>query len=251
MADKQIRLNHIFSSDNKTVIIALDHGIAGISPLAHLEHPRRLIPEVQKTGADAIITTSGIAQHCSDLFGRVGLILRIDGGPSALSGDWNKMEVIKTIDGALRLGADAVIMMGITGTPDEATSLAQMGRVAEECERWGMPLIAEMLPGGFSAVDVTMGHLQVSARLAVELGADIVKISYKGPADGFEEVTSACYKPLVVLGGSKQPLDQLVREISDAQSAGACGVAVGRNVWQAENVKQVITRLIEVIHKKL
>ncbi|MFU8773732.1 MAG: hypothetical protein ACNA8H_15095 [Anaerolineales bacterium] len=60
MADKQVRLNHIFSSDNKTVMIALDHGIAGISPLVHLEHPRRIIPEVRKTGADAIITTQAL-----------------------------------------------------------------------------------------------------------------------------------------------------------------------------------------------
>ena len=30
---KQIRLNRIFASDGKTVIAALDHGIAGIAPL--------------------------------------------------------------------------------------------------------------------------------------------------------------------------------------------------------------------------
>ena len=88
MTNKQIRLNRIFKQDGKTVIAAMDHGIGGITPLAHLEFPRVLLPELVQNGADAIITTPGIARQCSDLFAGAGLILRIDGGPSALTGDW-------------------------------------------------------------------------------------------------------------------------------------------------------------------
>jgi len=151
MTNKQIRLNRIFKPDGKTVIAAMDHGIGGITPLAHLEFPRILLPELIQNGADAIITTPGIARLCSDLFAGAGLILRIDGGPSALTGDWGKMEIIRSVEDALQLGADAVIMMGITGTSEEAHSLATLGLVAARCEKWGTPLVAEMLPGGFSA----------------------------------------------------------------------------------------------------
>ncbi|HCC79332.1 MAG: hypothetical protein A2X25_06405 [Chloroflexi bacterium GWB2_49_20] len=250
MTNKQIRLNRIFKQDGKTVIAAMDHGIAGITPLAHLEFPRVLIPELVQNGADAIITTPGIARHCPDLFIGAGLILRIDGGPSSLTGDWGKMEIIRSVEDALRLGADAVILMGITGTSDEAHSLATMGQVAACCDEWGIPLVAEMLPGGFAAKEVTFDQLIISARLGAELGADIVKMRYQGPAESYQAVTSACYVPLVILGGSRQSPEDLIQEIKQSQLAGARGVAVGRNLWQTEQPGQILTRLVKAIHSK-
>lgn len=247
--NKQIRLNRIFKPDGKTVIAALDHGIAGIIPLAHLEFPRTLLPEVVQNGADAIITTPGIARLCSDLFAGAGLILRIDGGPSALTGDWGKMEIIRSVEDALRLGADAVIMMGTTGTSEEAHSLATLSLVAARCEEWGVPLVAEMLPGGFNAKEVTFDQMMVSARLGAELGADIIKIHYQGPADAFQAVTRGCYIPVVVLGGSKQSPEQLIQEVQQAQLAGARGVAIGRNIWQAEHTGEIMAQLVQAVHQ--
>lgn len=248
--NKQIRLNRIFKPDGKTVIAALDHGIAGITLLAHLEFPRILLPEVVQNGADAIITTPGIARLCSDLFAGAGLILRIDGGPSALTGDWGKMELILAVEDALRLGADAVIMMGITGTPEEAHSLATLGRVAARCAEWGLPLVAEMLPGGFSSKEVTFDQLMISARLAAELGADVIKIRYQGPAEDFQAVTRGCFVPVVILGGSKQSPEQLIQEVQQAQQAGARGVAVGRNIWQAERSGEITAQLVQAVHQR-
>lgn len=245
---KQLRLNHIFGGDGKTMIAALDHGIAGMSPLGHLDHPRVLLPEVVQNGADAVITTPGIARQCSDLFGRAGLILRIDGGPSALSGDWDEMEVLLQAEDALRLGADAVIMMGITGTAKEAQSLASLGRVAARCNEWGLPLIAEMLPGGFAAKEVSIQQIQVSARLAAELGADVVKIKYQAPAEDYQAVICSSYIPVVVLGGSKQSPEQLIGEVKQALGAGARGVAVGRNIWQSECAGEMAALLAGVVH---
>lgn len=247
---KSIRLNRIFKPDGKTVIAALDHGIAGITPLAHLELPRSLLPVVVQHGADAVITTPGIARQSSDLFAGAGLILRIDGGPSALTCDWGKMEMIRSIEDALRLGADAVIMMGITGTPEEAHSLANLGRIAARCQSWGMPLVAEMLPGGFSAKEVSFEQMMVSARLAAELGADMVKIRYQGPAEEFCTVVQACYVPIVVLGGSKQSPDQLLQEVQQALRAGASGVAVGRNIWQSDQPGEITSQLAKAVHQK-
>ncbi len=246
--DKQLRFNRIFGEDGRTVIVALDHGIAGMRLLGHLEFPRTLLPEIVKNGADAIITTPGIAKVCSDLFKGTGLILRVDGGPTALSGNWDEMEVILTVEDALRLGADAIIMMGITGAPKESQSLATLGRVAARCQEWGLPLIAEMLPGGFAAKEIATEQLQVSARLAAELGADVVKIKYQGPTNTYKAVVDSCYIPLVVMGGSKQLPDQLIGEIEQALEAGARGVAVGRNIWQAERAGEIVARLVSVVH---
>ncbi len=153
-SNKQIRLNRIFGTDGRTLVVAMDHGSAGIAPLGALHDPTRLIPDLIDNGADAILTSPGIARLCAHQLGRVGLILRIDGGPTSQTGEWERIQVVLSVEDALRLGADAVIMMGIVGAPGETETLTNLWKVAAACHTWGVPLIAEMLPGGFVAKDL-------------------------------------------------------------------------------------------------
>jgi fructose-bisphosphate aldolase, class I len=245
---KQIRMNRIFAPDGKTVIVALDHGVAGIVPLAGLEYPEVLIPKVISSGADAILTTPGIARFCASQLGRVGLILRVDGGPTSQTGRWEAIRVTLSVEEALRLGADAVAAMGIVGAPGEEDSLSGLISLAAKCHYWGVPLLAEMLPGGFSGGDVTIDQIQIAARIGAECGADIIKIRYKGPPEDYKRVITACYRPLVILGGSKQSSDQLVIEIGQALEAGAVGVAVGRNIWQDPYPELVTAKISQRVH---
>jgi class I fructose-bisphosphate aldolase len=247
-SNKAIRLGRIFSTDQKTVLIALDHGSAGFFPLGGLQDPARLLPAVIASGADAILTSPGIARLCAHQLGRVGLVLRIDGGPSAHTQEWEQIRVVLSIEDALRLGADAVIMMGIVGAPGETETLANLWHVAAECHAWGVPLIAEMLPGGFKAKEVSIEQIAAAARLGAELGADVIKIRYQGPPEAYRAVTEACFRPVIILGGSKQPVDLLAGEVRDALAAGAVGVAVGRNVWQDSNPGEVVRVLKEAVH---
>ena len=245
---KQIRLNRLFAGDGRTVIAALDHGIAGLSPLQGLESPDRLIPAIVAARVDAVIATPGIASACGGLFGKTGLIVRVDCGPTAITGDWSKNRPALTVEDAIRLGADAVIAMGIVGADGESESLHGLARLASECERWGMVLIGEMLPGGFSASEVSAEQITVAARLGAEVGADVVKIRYSGSSDSFRAIIRSCYRPVVVLGGSKQSPEQLIASTRDALAAGAKGVAVGRNIWQAPDPGRVAAALVEAVH---
>jgi DhnA family fructose-bisphosphate aldolase class Ia len=245
---KQIRLNRLFASDGKTVIAALDHGIAGLAPLAGLESPHGLISALTAAGIDAVIVTPGMASAFSGLFHKVGLILRVDCGPTALTADWSQNRPALDVEGAIRLGADAVIAMGIVGAEGEAASLHALAQLAATCERWGMALVAEMLPGGFSAAEASAEQIAIAARLGAELGADIVKIRYSGSGESFRAVTSACYRPVVLLGGSKQSPEQLTKTTRDALTAGARGVAVGRNIWQSPDPGKVAALLVEAVH---
>lgn len=245
---KQIRLNRLFASDGKTVIAALDHGIAGLAPLQGLESPDRLIPAITAARVDAVIATPGMASAFSGLFGRVGLIVRVDCGPTAITGDWSQTRPALAVEDAVRLGADAVIAMGIVGVEGEPASLHALARLAAECERWGMVLVGEMLPGGFSASEVSAEQIAVAARLGAELGADVIKIRYSGSCDSFRTVIRSCYRPVVVLGGSKQSPEQLIASTRDALAAGAKGVAVGRNIWQAPDPGRVAASLVEAVH---
>lgn len=247
-AGKQVRLNRLLRGDGLTVMAAMDHGIAGLSPLEHLAAPARLIPAVVAAGVDAAIVTPGIAANFGALFGGVGVIVRVDCGPTALTGDWAANQPALTVEDALRLGADAVIAMGIVGAPGESPSLQALAHLASECERWGVVLVGEMLPGGFTAAEVTTDQIAVAARVGAELGADLIKIRYSGSPESFRTVTAGCYRPVVVLGGSKQGPDQLIGTTRDAITAGARGVAVGRNLWQAQNPAGVAAALVAAVH---
>ena len=67
---------------------------------------------------------------------------------------------------------------------------------------------------------------------------------------GFDAVTSTCYVPVVILGGAKrgQERDMLI-DIKAAVDAGGAGVAVGRNVFQADDPAIMTAAIASIIHR--
>ena len=232
---KIIRLNHIFAPDRRSGSIAMDHGLPGMGPLGHLTHPGDLIQQIKAGGADAILTTPGIASHFAEYMGRLGLIIRLDGAATTLGKGFGEMRLIASVEDAIRLGADAVAVMGFCGTEDERASLETVGKVATECRKLGIPLMAEMLPLGFQGKP-NVQQIALAARIGAELGADIIKTKYVGTPEEYCEVTDKCFAPVLILGGSARSSDEMIAEVKDALCAGSAGVAIGRNVWQADNV---------------
>jgi DhnA family fructose-bisphosphate aldolase class Ia len=57
-------------------------------------------------------------------------------------------------------------------------------------------------------------------------------------------VVKACPIPILVLGGSRAGSDQdIVNVVHDVMQAGAAGVFFGRNVFQAENIPDLLQRI--------
>lgn len=246
-AGKTIRMNRIFASDGRSVVVAMDHGLPGMAPLAALKDPTNLLQQIRAGGADAILTTPGIAAHFSADIGKLGLILRLDGASTTLSDHFGRMRLIASVEDAMRLGADAVAVMGFCGTPDEGDSLHTLGLVATECRRLGIPLMAEMLPMGYSAKP-TVEQIVLAARIGAEMGADIIKTKYAGTPETYRQVIESCFAPVLVLGGSAKQPDAVIAEMREAMAAGSRGVAIGRNVWQAESPEAVTRTLAQIVH---
>jgi DhnA family fructose-bisphosphate aldolase class Ia len=246
-AAKTIRMNHIFASDGRAVVVAMDHGLPGMTPLAQLKKPGQLLQHIRKGGADAILTTPGIAAHFAADIGKLGLIIRLDGGATTLSDSFGAMQLIASVEDALRLGADAVAVMGFCGTPDESDSLRTLGQVAAECRALGMSLMAEMLPLGFMGKP-TVEQVALAARIGAELGADIIKTKYVGTPDAYVEVTDSCFAPVLILGGSAKSPEGVLAEIQDALAAGSAGVAIGRNVWQSDTPVETTQAIARAVH---
>jgi len=85
--------------------------------------------------------------------------------------------------------------------------------------------------------------------MAAENGADIVKTFYTGECESFRKVIRSCYVPLLVLGGPKTYGDrEFLESIRGAMDAGAAGVVIGRNVWQAASPTGMTQALVALVH---
>jgi DhnA family fructose-bisphosphate aldolase class Ia len=177
----------------------------------------------------------------------LGLILRLDGGGTKL-GKMGPGSQFYTVEDALRLGADAVAVSAFPGAPSEEATLRTLAQVVGQAHRWGMPVMGEMVPGGFDSGPEyrTAESIAIAARVAAELGADWVKIPY---ATGFEHVAETCYVPAVILGGAKKGNERLMLEtIRTALDAGAVGVAIGRNIFQADDPAAMTAAIAALVH---
>src|SRR5271169_6883641 len=219
------RLNRIFRRDGRALIVALDHGLTE-GPLRGIERPSEILGKIVAGGADAILTSYGIATRFAEDISSLGLILRLDVGGTKLGTMGPGVQFFEVED-ALRVGADAVAVSAFPGTPEERSTLQTLAAVIARAHTWGVPVMAEMQPGGFDAGPgfFTTENIAISARVAAELGADWLKVPY---AVDFQRVVHACYVPTVVLGGAKTN-DQglLLESVWKAVQAGAAGIAIG------------------------
>jgi DhnA family fructose-bisphosphate aldolase class Ia len=241
------RLRQIFQHDGRALIVAMDHGLID-GPCAGLEQPAATIAKIAAGGADAVLTSYGVATRFAAELAGLGLILRVDGGATSLGGGGGQGAAFFGVEEALRLGADAVAVSAFPGSPVEVESLERLAHVITAAHRWGLPVMAEMVPGGFdSPPDKRTPHaIALAVRVAAELGADFVKTPY---CAGFAQVIAGCYVPVVVLGGAKRGSEAvMLADIAAAMQVGGAGVAIGRNIFQAEVPAAMTAAVARVVH---
>ena len=241
------RLDRIFGTDGRAVIIALDHGLID-GPCPGFERPGDTIAAIVAGGPDAILTSYGIAENFSAELNSVGLILRSDGSESNLgTPSTGSVGRFFGAEEALQVGADALAVTAFPGSPAEADTLRNLARTIGEAHRRDLPVMAEMVPGGFDAPPELRGSGAVAfaARLGAELGADFIKAPY---CEDFSRVTASTFAPVVILGGSKDSEAATLATIRAALDAGAAGVAMGRNVFQSANPTAMTRAVVAVVH---
>lgn len=241
------RMNRIFRPDGRVLIVAMDHASME-GPCKGLEDPGKTIEKVAAGGADAVLTTYGVARHFARQLAPLGLILRSDGGSTILGKMEGPGALFYGIEEALRLGADALAVSGFPGSDKESESLENIATLAREAHAWGLTVMAEMVPGGFDSAPEfrTVENIALAARVGDELGADFIKTPY---VDGFERVIQSCYTPVVILGGAKRGQERdMLADIKKAIESGASGVAIGRNIFQAENPQAMTAAVAAIVH---
>lgn len=238
------RMNRIFRPDGRTLVVAMDHVGFMNKPMDGLIEPHGTVQECVQNGADAIMTTFGTAKACMDHIGSAGLILTI---PSAA-----QPATDKAVETALRMGADAVKVLVYPFQANPEPSILAQIRLGHDCDEWGMPLLSEPIPGGWTAGEEmrTPEVLAAGARVAAEAGADFVKTLATPDPTEFDLVAANCPVPVVILGGSKTDDERdLLSSVKTAVVHGASGVAIGRNIFSHERPGALVAALSAIIHE--
>lgn len=248
---KSIRIERIMDRNSRNmVIIPMDHGISD-GPIKGLTNIADSINKVAEGGANAVLMQKGMIKHGHRGYGHdVGLIVHMSASTSLGPDPNNKVQVC-SVEEVMKMGADAVSIHVNVGSETEADQLQKFGKVAEDCNNWGIPLLTMMYPRGKKVTNphdpVMVAH---AARVGAELGADVVKTVYTGDVDSFKDVVKGCPVPVVIAGGPKTETDeQFLEMIRGAIDAGGRGVAIGRNVFQHENPTKITRAITEIVHK--
>ena len=228
------------------ICVPMDHGVSS-GPIKGLEDMELAIKRVEVGGGTAIIVHKGIIKQLKKP-PKLGLIMHLSGSTSlGTTPNW-KVQV-GSVREALFLGADAVSVHVNIGGDHEAEMLSKLGAVADECDQWGVPLLAMMYPRGRNIQNPmdpeVVAHV---TRIGGELGADIVKTTYTGDPESFKWVVKSCPSKVVIAGGPKTETSREVLEmVAGAMEAGAIGVTFGRNVFQHSNSVAMLRALSMII----
>jgi len=130
------------------------------------------------------------------------------------------------------------------GAPHEKQTLVNLARLVDECEEYGMPVLAVTAVGREMARDAK--YLSLATRIAAELGAHFVKTYY---CEGFERVVDGCPVPVVIAGGKKTDEAEALRIVYNAIEAGAVGVDFGRNIFQSEYSVAMIRSIRSIVQE--
>jgi class I fructose-bisphosphate aldolase len=235
----------------------LEHGPRDFFPNPPAKDPEFQLRLAKEGGFSGIVFQYGIAEKYMHKYaGEVPLVLKLNGKTEIPSDKAPISPCIASVADAVRLGADAVGYTLYVGSPLQAEDFVQFRQVREDADRYGMPIIVWAYPRG-EAIEAKGGRdslyaVDYAARVAAELGADVVKINvpkvnpekdagapkpYNTMQPTREEavrmVVESAGRTLVLFsGGEMQGEGDVIQKARIAMECGATGLIFGRNVWQ-------------------
>jgi fructose-bisphosphate aldolase, class I len=280
---KRSRLKHLLydhgPGGGTLLVLPIDQGLEH-GPVDFFENPQALDPQYQYDLAregnfSAIALHIGLAQkYHHEYAGDVPLILKLN-GKTGIPADTHAFSPLTgTVEDAVRLGADAVGYTIYVGSPAQDRDFAQFVEVRREADRLGMPVVVWAYPRGEAVAKKggkeSLYAIDYAARVALELGADVVKVNYpvasekdrESPAPynalalhpdaAFRKVVESAGRALVLVSGGEKVGDvELLAKVRSSMDAGATGIIFGRNLWQRPKADALrVTRELHAIFRE-
>ena len=281
---KRVRLHRLMyehgPGNGHMMFLPIDQGMEH-GPVDFFPNPPSANPEFQFNLAKEV-NFSGIALHLGlaekyarKYAGSVPIVLKINGKTRIPSDSHALSPMTASVEDAVRIGADAIGYTLYAGSPSQVADFTQFRKVKADADRYGMPIIMWAYPRG-EAIEKKGGRnslyaVDYAARMAAELGADVVKLNVPNvdpkkksqqppPYDKLEldyedsvrKVVESAGKTLVLFsGGSKISDDDLISRAKTCIDVGANGLIFGRNLWQREwdDAVKISQRLRELLQK--
>jgi class I fructose-bisphosphate aldolase len=261
------------------LVLPIDQGLEH-GPVDFFINPDALDPQYQYDLArdgkfSAIALHIGLAEkYFHEYAGDVPLILKLNGKTSVPSDAQSFSPLTGTVEDAVRLGADAVGYTVYVGSPAQDRDFRQFLDVRQDAERFGMPVVVWAYPRGEAIAKrggkESLYAVDYAARVALELGADVVKVNYPvasekdaespppyntlrlTPNDAFRKVVESAGRALVLVSGGEKVGDpELLAKVRSSMDAGATGIIFGRNLWQRSKVDALrLTRELHAIFRE-
>ncbi len=237
----------------KSLIIAYDQGLEH-GPESDFNdknvNPTYIIKIAKEGKFSALAVGKGIAEKYYKEIrkSKIPLIVKLSGKTKLFKGE-PKSEQLGTVKEAIKLKAAGVGYTIHIGSKFEAEMLEDFSKIEKEAHKKGLAVMLWVYPRGKSIKnEFSREILSYSARVGLELGADIVKIKYnKNLSDLKWCVKSAGKTKVVVSGGKKESPEEFLKEAKKIASSGAAGIAVGRNVWQSKKPIELSKELRKII----
>lgn len=242
------------TKNGRALFLAYDHGMEH-GPVEFDDEtidPARIMEIADSGYFTGVILQKGIAEKYYDKSkNKVPLIVKLNGKTNLLNDVVEPYSAqLCSVDEALILGASAVGYTVYVGSEFQEQMIAEFAKIEEECQQKGLPLIGWMYPRGKAVAgkEHSKEILAYAARVGLEVGAEMVKLPYSGDPESFKWIVEAAGKTkVVVMGGQKMEETEFFKYVDDVMSTGAVGLAVGRNVWQAEKPLEISRKLAEKI----
>ncbi len=230
------RMNRVLRADRAALVVPIDHGLVW-GRVPQLEAPVAVMRRFLKEDVTGFMMSTGIAKASEvDMANAPSMarILAIDAFWPTAAPATGTGTLVASVEDAVRLGVDCVKLL-LPWNVDDQEKLhycQRIGTVVSEAAKWHMPVMVEpVFLASPRSPEIISAEMEV-ARVAYDLGADIIKITFPGP-DATAKLCAELDIPIVVAGG---PLSgdarSTLRDVSEAIEAGAQGVVVGRKVWQ-------------------
>ncbi|MEC7142645.1 MAG: fructose-bisphosphate aldolase [Candidatus Thermoplasmatota archaeon] len=235
------------------VWIPMDHGLSGY-PETGLDRMDSVIDFAIKGRADAIVLQKGVLTHqyqrtSWDKFVCHLSASTVHGGPKSQS-----KVTVGDVGEVISRGAVAVSAQVNLGDDAEPEMLYDMGQITSDSWNHGVPTLGMIYPRGPNLIlnpeDETKG-IAHAARVAFELGCDVVKVPWTGSVESFRKVTSGVPIPILIAGGTSSSFSDTLEIVSQSIIAGGSGVCMGRQIFGSENPLNRLLALRSIIHGDL
>ncbi len=199
---RSLRLARLLKGQDTPLSAPMDHTVTD-GPFADAQNYDILQTTLADNGADAIVVHKGrLPLLNGSVYAKLSIVVHVSASTKYAS-DPNFKYQVGDAEDCLRRGADAVSVHVNLGSATEDQQIRAMASVADSCDRSGLPLLAMIYPRGAGIKDhAATDTLRHAAALAVDLGADIVKLPLSGSAAEMRRVIDWCPIPVLAAGGS-------------------------------------------------